>query len=112
MRTLLLLFLLALNTFAASPIIFGARGGVPFSDTSTSITSGLGGLTSSQRFEVGPTLGVRLPLGFSVEGDETLLVAFDPSLFHDDWSGAMEYRFHTSQARALLETLRARIGFA
>ena len=51
-------------------------------------------------------------LRFSVEGEDTLLVAFDPSLFHDDWSGTMEYRFHTLQARALLETLRARIGFA
>jgi len=51
-------------------------------------------------------------LRISVEGDDTLLVAFDPSLFHNDWSGAMEYRFHTSQARALLETLRERIGFA
>jgi len=51
-------------------------------------------------------------LRVSVEGDETLLVAFDPSLFHNDWSGTMEYRFHTSQARALRETLRERIGFA
>src|SRR5438552_9871928 len=48
-------------------------------------------------------------LRVSVEGDETLLVVFDPSLFHNDWSGTMEYRFHTSQARALRETLRERI---
>ena len=51
-------------------------------------------------------------LRFSLEGDDTLLVAFDPSLFHNDWSGTMEYRFPTPHARALLETLRERIGFA
>ncbi len=47
-------------------------------------------------------------LRISVAGEETLLVAFDPSLFHNDWSGTMEYRFHTSQARALFEILRER----
>ena len=49
-------------------------------------------------------------LRISVEGEQTLLVAFDPSLFHDDWSGTMEYRFRTSQAQTLFETLRERIG--
>ena len=44
-------------------------------------------------------------LRISVEGEETLLVAFDPSLFHDDWSGTMEYRFRTSQALAFLKRL-------
>jgi len=49
-------------------------------------------------------------LRISVEGEETLVVAFDPSLFHSDWSGTMEYRFRTSQAQTLFETLRERIG--
>ena len=44
-------------------------------------------------------------LRISVEGEETLLVAFDPSLFHNDWSGTMEYRFRTSQAQAFLKIL-------
>jgi len=44
-------------------------------------------------------------LRISVEGAETLLVAFDPSLFHDDWSGTMEYRFRTTQAQAFLKGL-------
>jgi hypothetical protein len=44
-------------------------------------------------------------LRISVEGAETLLVAFDASLFHNDWSGTMEYRFHTSEARAFLKSL-------
>src|SRR5437870_13790465 len=69
MRAFLLLFPLAFNSFAAGPISFGARCCVPFNDTTSSITSGFGGLSSSQRFEVGPTVGVRLPLGFSIEGD-------------------------------------------
>jgi hypothetical protein len=46
----------------------------------------------------------------SVEGDETLLVAFDANLFHNDWSGKIEYRFHTSQASAIFSTLQERIG--
>ena len=29
-------------------------------------------------------------LQISIEGDGTLLVAFDASLFHNDWSGTME----------------------
>jgi hypothetical protein len=42
---------------------------------------------------------------FSVEEETTLVVAFDPALFHDDWSGTMEYRFRTSQAQAFMEKL-------
>lgn len=44
-------------------------------------------------------------LRISIEGEETLLISFDPGLFHADWSGTMEYRFHTPQARAFLERL-------
>ena len=44
-------------------------------------------------------------LRFSVEEPTTLVVAFDPALFHDGWSGTMEYRFRTSQAQAFLERL-------
>ena len=42
---------------------------------------------------------------FSVEDETTLVVAFDPALFHEDWSWTMEYRFRTSQAQAFLEKL-------
>jgi hypothetical protein len=45
-------------------------------------------------------------LRFSVEEPATLVVAFDPALFHPDWSGTMEYRFRTSQAQAFLESLK------
>ncbi len=47
---------------------------------------------------------------FSVEKNDTLLVAFDPSLFHPGWSGTMEYRFRTTEAPAFLEKLRERLG--
>ena len=47
---------------------------------------------------------------FSVEEQTTLVVAFDPALFHDDWSGTMEYRFRTSQAQAFLEKLMSGRG--
>ena len=37
-------------------------------------------------------------LQISVEGSDCLLIVFDPSLFHDNWSGTIEYRFRTEQA--------------
>ena len=47
-------------------------------------------------------------LQFSVEGDETFLVVFDPSLFHSDWSGTIEYRYRTAEAPALFQALMQR----
>ncbi|HEX8249675.1 MAG TPA: hypothetical protein VF599_15970 [Pyrinomonadaceae bacterium] len=44
-------------------------------------------------------------LRFSLEDKNTLLVAFDASLFHDDWSGTIEYRFKTPHAQAFLDKL-------
>jgi hypothetical protein len=34
-----------------------------------------------------------------------LCIAFDAGLFHDDWSGAIEYRFRSPEARHFLELL-------
>ena len=42
---------------------------------------------------------------FSLEGEKTLLVAFDANLFQPEWSGEIEYRFKTSQAKRFLELL-------
>jgi hypothetical protein len=42
---------------------------------------------------------------FSVEAGSTLVVAFDASLFHQDWSGTIEYRFRTEMAQAFLDKL-------
>lgn len=42
---------------------------------------------------------------FSLEGEKTLLVAFDANLFQSDWSGEIEYRFHTTQAQEFLQKL-------
>jgi hypothetical protein len=42
---------------------------------------------------------------FSVEGEDKLLVAFNANLFHDDWSGTIEYRFRTELAPAFLKSL-------
>ena len=47
-------------------------------------------------------------LKFSLEGETTLLVAFDASLFHDDWSGNIEYRFKTPLATAFFDDLSQR----
>jgi len=42
---------------------------------------------------------------FALEDETTLLVAFDAALFNADWSGTIEYRFQTAQAKALLDKL-------
>jgi hypothetical protein len=42
---------------------------------------------------------------FSVEGEDKLLVAFNANLFHNDWSGTIEYRFRTARAREFLKSL-------
>ena len=49
-------------------------------------------------------------LRFSLEGRDTLCVTFDAALFHDDWSGTIEYRFRTPQAQVFLDNLRQRVG--
>ena len=41
----------------------------------------------------------------SLEGEATLCVHFDPSAFNEGWSGALECRFSTPQARLFLEHL-------
>ncbi len=42
---------------------------------------------------------------FSIEGEDRLLIAFNANLFHNDWSGTLEYRFRTPQAPAFLKRL-------
>jgi hypothetical protein len=44
-------------------------------------------------------------LGCSIEHGTTLLVAYDASLFNEQWSGTVECRFKTAQARQFLEQL-------
>jgi hypothetical protein len=70
MRALLAFILLGANAFAAGPILFGARGGTSFTAGSNNgLVGGLGTAALSNSYLIGPTVGVRLPLGFSVEGD-------------------------------------------
>lgn len=45
-------------------------------------------------------------LQFSLENENNLSIAFDASLFHNDWSGTIEYRFKTAQAASFLSKLR------
>lgn len=47
-------------------------------------------------------------LNVTLEGEDRLLISFDPSMFHDDWSGRMEYRFRTENASAFLKIIRER----
>lgn len=70
MRGLFVLSLLSLDAFAAGPLIIGVRGGTPF-DSGNTITNAVRNSLGStdRRFQIGPTLGVKLPAGFSVEGD-------------------------------------------
>lgn len=47
-------------------------------------------------------------MNFSLETSGALLVAFDAGLFHQDWSGKIEYRFRTMYGQAFLDKLRER----
>src|SRR5262245_39903550 len=67
MRGILFLFS-AVSAFGAGPLIIGGRGGVPF-NTNKAITNSLGSSLAGRPFEIGPIVGLRLPLGFSIEGD-------------------------------------------
>jgi hypothetical protein len=113
MRLLVLLFALAMNTFAAGPIMFGVRGGIPF-NTTDSVAGRLGGF-SSTRFEVGPTVGVRLPLGLAVEGDalfhrEALnlgsFAGFNANTNSDSWQFPVMLKF-TAGRQAIAPVLGA-----
>src|ERR1041385_8057364 len=44
-------------------------------------------------------------LQISVEGDR-LLISFDAKLFHDNWSGTIEYRFRTPQAAEMIKWIQ------
>lgn len=44
-------------------------------------------------------------LQISVERDG-LLIAFDPALFHDNWSGTIEYRYRTPQAAEMVKWIQ------
>ena len=71
MRTTVFLMFLAANAFAASPLIIGGRGGTGL-DVSNSSNSAISSVTNNlwgHNFAVGPTIGVRLPMSLSVEGD-------------------------------------------
>lgn len=45
-------------------------------------------------------------MNFAVEESGAFAISFDPNLFHDDWSGTIEYRFRTDVAQDLLNQLR------
>jgi opacity protein-like surface antigen len=66
---LILLAFLAQMCFAESPFIIGVRGGVPLGDVIDTVQSGSGISSATDHYVVGPTLGIRLPAGFSVAGD-------------------------------------------
>ncbi|HWR53020.1 MAG TPA: hypothetical protein VN428_18055 [Bryobacteraceae bacterium] len=69
MRKWLLLFAAAGNIFAASPLIVGARGGLSLNNGLDTLTNRLGFSPGNREYAIGPTFGVRLPYGLSVEGD-------------------------------------------
>jgi opacity protein-like surface antigen len=66
---LILLAFFAQICFAESPFIIGVRGGVPLGDVIQTVQSGSRISSSTDHYVVGPTLGIRLPAGFSVAGD-------------------------------------------
>ena len=43
---------------------------------------------------------------FTVEDDGAFLIRFDASLFHDDWSGTIEYKYKSDESQRLLDLLK------
>jgi opacity protein-like surface antigen len=66
---LFLLAVLAPICWAESPIIIGVRGGVPLNDVIQTVQTGGSVSSSTDNYVIGPTLGIRLPLGLSVAAD-------------------------------------------
>lgn len=69
MRSGFLLLLAAAHACFAGPLVFGGRGGTDLTDTVARSLDRVGAGSLGHNYVVGPTLGVRLPLSFSVEGD-------------------------------------------
>ena len=70
MKILWLAALGAASAFAAGPLTFGIRGGVPFTDFTNAVKSGNFDYTSkTQRYIVGPTAELKLPFGLGIEVD-------------------------------------------
>jgi hypothetical protein len=62
------LFLMAASSYAQGPFIIGVIGGVPLTDAING-ANGAGISTATHNYVVGPTIGLNLPLGFSVQAD-------------------------------------------
>jgi hypothetical protein len=69
MRLMVITLLVSASSFAAGPLIVGGRAGTAFNDSAGSAFDTVRSNVFAHNFAVGPTIGVRLPLGFSVEGD-------------------------------------------
>jgi opacity protein-like surface antigen len=93
MRLFLLILTLAATSFAAGPLIIGGRGGTSLTDSTGSAFDVVRSNMLGNNLAVGPTIGVRLPLGFSVEGDALYnrrslglgLSALSALGYHADW---------------------------
>lgn len=46
-------------------------------------------------------------MGLALEGPDVLTVTIDPSIFHEDQSGEVVYRFHTARAQEILAILES-----
>jgi hypothetical protein len=58
----------------------------------------------SSRFAVDVPFNDERIRGLQITRDrDRLVIAFDASLFHDDWSGTIEYRYQTSQAAEIIK---------
>lgn len=93
MRQFALMLVVCSNVFAAGPLIIGGRAGTGLNSSIASAFDAIPSNVAGRNFTVGPTLGVRLPFGFSVEGDalynrQTLglgLASISGLDVHTDW---------------------------
>ena len=101
MKLIVCALALAASSFAAGPLIIGGRAGTALTDPTGSAFNSFGGNSIGHNYTVGPTLGVKLPLGFSVQGDALYnrrslgigLGGFGVSTYSDWWEFPVMARF-------------------
>lgn len=109
-----LVFLIGATAALAQPFSAGVKLGLPMTDVTNAVNTGGGSLsanTSTDRFIVGVTAELRLPLGFGIEGD-ALYRRFSyaalpslPSSSSNDWQFPilLKYRFPTRIVRPYVD---------
>lgn len=114
-RVVLAALFLAGACSAAGPLIIGVRGGARLNDIVDAVNSGqTAGRTlesATENYVVGPTLGVKLPIGFSVTGD-ALFTRLNISVRTSTGAGAISATSSSWEFPVMLKWTAGRQGVA